>query len=91
MKPTDDRINHLSHLIHDGLYHDDLVDYPDEDKALREIKRTLNLYFQVEEEADRAARERVASLKRGVAEGSREWEVLYRKYFEEEMANHGRG
>ena len=88
MKPTDDRINHLAHLIHDGLYNDDLVDYPDEDKALREIKCALNLYFQVEEAADQAARDKLASLKRGVMEGSREWEVLYRKYYEEEMAKH---
>ena len=50
MRFSDDRISHLAHLIHDGLYHDDLVDYPDEDKALREIKRTLIEYFKVEEE-----------------------------------------
>lgn len=91
MKPSDDRINHLSHLIHDGLYHGDLVDYEDDDKALREIKKTLNLYFQVEEQADQAARDKIATLKRGVNEGSREWEVLYRKYYEEELTKHGRG
>ena len=87
---SDDRISHLAHLIHDGLYNDLLVDYVDDDKALREIKRTLIHYFQVETEADQAAREKVASLKRGVAEGSREWEVLYRKYFEEELGKKGR-
>lgn len=90
MKPSDDRINHVAHLIHDGLYHDDLVEYPDEDKALREIKRTLNLYFQVEENADQAARLKIASLKKEVVEGSREWEILYRKYLEEELSKHKR-
>lgn len=90
MRFSDDRISHLAHLIHDGLYHDDLVDYPDEDKALREIKRTLIEYFKIEEEADRLAREKITTLKRGVAEGSREWEILYRKYFEEELSRHGR-
>ncbi len=91
MKPTDDRINHIAHLVHDALYNDDLVDYPDEDKAIREIKRVLISYFQVEEQADQIARDKIASLKRGVQEGSREWEVLYRKYVEEELAKHGRG
>ena len=91
MKISDDRISHVAHLIHDGLYHDDLVDYPDEDKAIREIKQALVHYFHVEEEADRIAREKIDTLKRGVSPGSREWEVLYRKYFEEEMAKHGRG
>jgi hypothetical protein len=91
MKFSDDRISHLAHLIHDGLYHDDLVDYPDEDRALREIKRTLIEYFKVEDAADQAAREKIATLKRGVTEGSREWDILYRKYFEEELAKHHRG
>ena len=90
MRFSDDRISHLAHLIHDGLYQDLLVDYPDEDRAKREIKRTLIDYFKVEDEADEAARAKIATLKRGVLEGSREWDILYRKYFEEELAKHGR-
>ncbi len=87
---SDDRISHLAHLIHDGLYNDLLVDYADDDRALREIKRTLIDYFKVEGEADQAAREKIATLKRGVSEGSREWEVMYRKYVEEELNKKGR-
>ncbi len=83
MKFSDDRISHISHLIHDRLYQDMLVDYPDEDKAIREIKRTLIEYFRVEDEADQSAREKISHLKRGVLEGSREWEVLYQKTREE--------
>ena len=88
-KFSDDRISHLAHLIHNKLYQDLLADYPDEDKALREIKKTLIDYFKVDDEADQAAREKISSLKRGVSEGSREWEVLYRKYFEEELRKKG--
>ncbi len=90
MNFSDDRISHLAHLIHDRLYQDEDVDYVDDDKALREIKKSLIDYFKVEEGADQVAREKLASLKRGVYEGSREWEILYRKYFEEELAKHGR-
>lgn len=90
MKFSDDRIGHLAHLIHKGLVQDGLASYPDPDKAHHEIKKTLIDYFKVEDLADQAAREKVASLKRGVAEGSREWEVLYRKYLEEELARRGR-
>ncbi len=90
MKFSDDRISHIAHLIHDGIYKDMLVDYPDEDKALREIKKTLIEYFNIEEEADEAARAKVASLKRGVFEGSREWDILYHKYFEEEISKRRR-
>ncbi len=90
MKFSDDRISHLAHLIHKGLSKDQLVTYTDEDKAHREIKKTLIEYLKVEDAADEAARAKIVSLKRGVAEGSREWEVLYRKYFEEEMTKKGR-
>ncbi len=90
MKFSDDRLAHLSHLIHTGLQRDKLVEYSDEDRALREIKKALIEYFKSEDEADQAARDKVASLKRGVLEGSREWEILYRKYFEEELSKRGR-
>jgi hypothetical protein len=84
MKLSEDRISHLSHLICDGLYKDDLVDYSDDDEALKVIKQTLFNYLHIEDEIDDAARQKIASLKRGVAEGSREWEILYKKYYEEE-------
>lgn len=90
MKFSEDRISHLSHLIHDGLYQDMMVDYPDEDKALKEIKKMLNDYFKIEDEVDDVVRAKITSLKRGVLEGSREWEVLYKKYYEEEMSKRGR-
>jgi len=84
MKLSEDRISHLSHLICDGLYKDDLVDYSDDDEALKVIKQTLFNYLNIEDQIDDVARQKIASLKRGVAEGSREWEILYKKYYEEE-------
>ena len=90
MKFSEERISHLAHIIHKGLGKDALVSYTDEDRAHREIKKTLIDYLKVEDAADQAAREKVATLKRGVLEGSREWEILYRKYFEEEMSKKGR-
>ena len=85
MKLSEERITHLSHLICDGLYQDDLVDYPSDDEALKAIKQTLLNYFQIEDQIDDVARQKIASLKRGVSEGSREWEILYKKYYEEEV------
>jgi hypothetical protein len=41
--------------------------------------------LKFEDEADTAARNTIQSLSRKVPEGSREWDVLYRKYLEEEM------
>lgn len=93
MKFSDDRLSHLAHIVHKGLVDGtfkDQLSYTDPDKAHHEIKKTLIEYFKTEDIADQAAREKVASLKRGVLEGSREWDILYRKYFEEEMSKRGR-
>lgn len=84
MKLSEDRISHIAHKIWDGLYNDDLVDYPDETKALQGIKLAMNQYLKTDDAIDTFAREKIASLKRGVAEGSREWDILYRQYYEEE-------
>lgn len=86
MRLSEDRISHLSHLILDKLVQDRTVDVlQPEAKLLREIKRTISDELKYEDEADEAARRTIQSLSRKVPEGSREWDVLYRKYFEEEM------
>ncbi len=86
MRLSEDRISHLSHLILDKLVRDRSVDVlQPEAKLLREIKRTISDELKYEDEADEAARRTIQSLSRKVPEGSREWDVLYRKYFEEEM------
>ncbi len=86
MRLTEDRISHLSHLVIDRLDRDDVADFPDEAMALREAKAVFAAYARAEEEADAAARRKIASLSRRVPEGGREWEILYRKYLEEEMS-----
>ena len=85
MRLSEDRISHISHLIADGVWKDDLVDFVDDEKVLTEIKRVLAGYLKIEDDADTVAREKIRSLSRNVPEGSREWDVLYKKYFEEEI------
>ncbi len=86
MRLTEDRISHLSHIMLDRLYKDDVADFPDEAQALREAKRIFAQYVRTEDEVDTFVRQKIAKLSRRVPEGGREWDVLYRKYFEEEMA-----
>ena len=52
--------------------------------ALVESKRVLGVYFQQGEVIDARVRRKVASLSRKVVPGSTEWDVLYRRYSEEE-------
>ena len=56
--------------------------------ALVEAKRLLSEHFQRDEKIDEIVRRKIASLSRRVVPGSAEWEVLYRRYFEEETRKH---
>jgi len=86
MRLSEDRISHLSHLVLDMLMQNRNVDaLQPEERVLREIKRTITAELQYEDEADAAARRTIQSLSRRVPEGSPEWDVLYRKYMDEEM------
>jgi uncharacterized protein len=86
MRLSEDRIYHLSHLIQDMLIRNRNIEILEpEERILRETKRTIADELKFEDEADEAARRTIQSLSRKVPEGSREWDVLYRKYREEEM------
>jgi hypothetical protein len=52
--------------------------------ALVESKRVLAEHFQRDERIDEMVRRKIASLSRHVPQGSAEWDILYRRYFEEE-------
>jgi uncharacterized protein len=82
---TESRISHLAHLIIDGVWKNDLADFPNEARALAETKRMLEQFFGGEDRLDEVVRQKIQSLSRRVAPGSREWDVLYRKYMEEEL------
>lgn len=82
---SENRISHLSHLIIDGLWKADLADFPNEARALSETKRVLDEFLHREDRLDEVVRQKIQSLSRPVPVGSREWDILYRKYMEEEI------
>jgi hypothetical protein len=89
MKLSEERVSHLTRLVVDGIWNDDLVDFTDDDHALRAAKKGLSDLVAELEKVDESAKAKVASLKRGVTEGSPEWDIMYGKYFEEEMQRRG--
>ena len=88
MQLSDDRISHIAHRILDRIK--PLVGMPSEDRALREIKRQMTKVLKEDDVIDNLVRQKIASLKRGVPVGGNEWEILYRKYYEEEAARRRR-
>ena len=86
---SEDRQTHWAHLLTDGVWGDDIVDFSDDDQALRAAKRAIHEFVQEEVDIDEKARAKVATLKRNVMEGTPEWEILYRKYYAEERGKRG--
>lgn len=83
MKISDERISHLSHLLLDDLWRADLVDCPDEGRALEVAKESLVRFFSVDDDVDALVRGMLTRQKK--VPGSREWQILYDKYFRAEM------
>ena len=86
MKYSEERISHLAHKIHDKLYLDEDVDYTDDDKSLALIKKVMTEFFSLEDKIDTLVCQKIQSLKKQVVPHSREWEILYDKYFNDELA-----
>lgn len=89
---SDDKVSHLSHVILGAVKKSPLIQLKSEEgKALREIKRVLAAELAHEDEIDQKVRAKLGSYSRGIVEGSPEWDVLYRKAFEEELRKHTKG
>lgn len=82
---SEDKISHLSHVIVNEVKRHPAVKVTgDEERVLKAVKRVLADELAQEGEIDRKVRAKLASYSRGIVEGSTEWDVLYRKTFEEE-------
>lgn len=80
---SDNRINALARLVLRVVTPEGEV--MNERAALVESKRVLAEHFQRGDKIDEFVRRKIASLSRRVVPGSTEWDVLYRRYFEEEL------
>jgi hypothetical protein len=86
MRLSDDKVSHLSHVILTALKKAPAAHLVgNEELTLREIKRVLASELAEEEHTDRSVRTRLASYSRRPVEGSPEWDIMYRKLFEEEL------
>jgi hypothetical protein len=86
MRLSREKINVLSHEIAEKLASIDEIEFIEDRNTIRlSVVDILNKWLKKEADIDKTARHKVDSQKRGIPEGSAEWEILYRKYYEEEM------
>jgi len=86
---SEDKISHLAHVILTSVKQQDGARVKSDDGlVLKTIKRVLAAELAQEQDIDRKVKAKLASYSRGIVEGSNEWDVLYRKTFEEETRKH---
>ena len=91
MKINRDKVIHLSHLITRALNDKNLVTWLTDQNTLRmEIANTMLEELRIEDDVDQEVERILRSYKRKIIEGSSEWDVMYRKTFEEQMKKRGR-
>ena len=89
MKLSREKVLRLSHLVLHALNNDDGVEFFADVQEIRgDIVSLIESELKTDEAIDAAVRRKIESQKRAIIEGSDEWEVLYRKYYEDEVSRH---
>ncbi|HJS98013.1 MAG TPA: DUF507 family protein [Terriglobales bacterium] len=90
MRLNRDKVNKLAHTVTDALAAMDEVEFVEDRNSIRlEVRRILEELLGQEAKIDAAARQKIESQKRTILEGSQEWDILYRKYYNEEVKKLG--
>ena len=90
MRLSREKTVRISHNIIDHLVSSDDVDFvEDRDTIRQEIVQILQGLLKEEERVDTEVRKKISSQKKEIPEGSEEWDVLYRKYYQEELKRMG--
>jgi len=89
VKLSRDKVMHLSHLILNYMNNDEEIEFFADPQEIRtQIFQMISDEMRADEAIDAIVRRKIETQKRTIQEGSDEWDVLYRKYYEEETARH---
>jgi hypothetical protein len=81
-----EKVTRISHQIAEALRVDPGVILKTDLNEIRlEIVKLINNRLKIDEMLDGKVRERIASFRRKIPEGGQEWQILYRRYYEEEL------
>ena len=85
-----DKVNKLAHNVTDALaslHGAELL--RDRNQVRLEVKRLLEELLKAELELDQRARQKIENQRRTILEGTPEWDILYKKYYAEEVKKFG--
>jgi hypothetical protein len=87
---TRDKLNKLAHVVADTLAEIPECDFLEDRNTIRqEARKALEKLLMDEMKLDAGARQKIASQRKIIVEGSQEWDILYRKYYNDEVKKLG--
>jgi len=87
---TDDKLNKLAHTVADTLAEIDEVDFLEDRNTIRqEARKALTKLLLEQLNIAQPSRLKFASMQKVIPEGSQEWDILYRKYYNDEVKKLG--
>ena len=85
-----DKVNVLARAVSEALAQMENVDFIEDKNSIRlEVRRLMEELLAQEAKIDQSARQKIESQKRTIIEGSQEWDIMYRKYYNEEVKKLG--
>ena len=85
-----DKLNKLAHTVADTLADIGEVGFNEDRNTIRqEARKALEHLLEEEVRIDAAARLKIANQRKIIQEGSQEWDILYRKYYNDEVRKLG--
>ena len=91
MRISREKINKLAHAVADTLA-ETWIAWTSSRTATRSDRKPAacwNMLMAEEAKIDAAARQKIESQRKTILEGSQEWDILYRKYYNEEVKKLG--
>jgi hypothetical protein len=85
-----EKVNKVAHVVTDALASAENLEFQQDHNTVRlEVKRLLEELLKAEADLDQKARQKIENQRRTILEGTPEWDILYRKYYSEEVKKLG--
>jgi uncharacterized protein len=90
MRLSREKIVRISHQLVELLVQSNEVEFVEDRDTIRQhMVQTMTNILREEEKIEVEVRKRITSQKKEILEGSEEWDVLFRKYYSEELRRQG--
>jgi hypothetical protein len=91
LKLSRNKVNYLTRLVVDYIENNEEIDYLGDIGDIRlKVFHLIMDELRMYEDIELNSKERISAQKKNIPEGSREWEILFRKYSNEELEKLGK-